>query len=308
VAAASATTPIAPRPEAGSHSKAIPAPSPATAMKVMALGAKAARAPPDAARRARKHHVVPTGARADGRPSNPTTIPAVPMSNHFASRSTDTPIGTLACSQPEESDQGGEASRTEQMLSPRPHLGSELGGQPHGDHDPTRQRFDAVEAQAAASERRRPPRSIVARSGESSHREHRSGWPPRPWPSDEGSAPGVPGGDVVNDAEPSDGGLPSVPHPQDEAHPGTDAEDQKDGSQQAGLGDGPGTVTLDGGEQPGSEPRTPPMHAKAHHEHQVIAGAGMAWMNWAATQTVTTKETATGLGHLVTRIWRRPGR
>src|ERR1022692_4647251 len=80
VATTSAQTPIAPTPDAGSPSNAIPAASPATAMKVMALGANAARAPPDAARRARKHHVVRSEApcrRLAIQPSHPIPTPII---------------------------------------------------------------------------------------------------------------------------------------------------------------------------------------------------------------------------------------
>src|ERR1022692_970223 len=80
VATTRAPTPIAPTPDAGNPSNAIPAASPATAMKVMASGANAARAPPDAARRARKHHVVRSEAprrRLAIQPSHPTPAPTI---------------------------------------------------------------------------------------------------------------------------------------------------------------------------------------------------------------------------------------
>ena len=100
-----APTPIAPTPSAGSASKAIPAPSPATAMKVMAMGANAARAPPDAARRARKHHVVRLGARSRRlaiQPSQPIPAPTISTALHRV-------VGPhalrwrLVCGDPEES-------------------------------------------------------------------------------------------------------------------------------------------------------------------------------------------------------------
>ena len=49
----------------------------------------------------------------------------------------------LACGQPQEPEEAGEASGAEHALCPRPHLDSELGGQAHEHDDPTRRRFFA---------------------------------------------------------------------------------------------------------------------------------------------------------------------
>jgi len=67
-------------------------------MKVMAIGAMAATAPPEAARRARKPHVVPPGARSRRlaiQPNQPVAAPA--MNAHRAGWSADTPFSGIWC-------------------------------------------------------------------------------------------------------------------------------------------------------------------------------------------------------------------